>query len=150
MVRKRQKTAMDLRCDYACGSATFAPAISRFWFRSQCYAVFPRCCAPASICRGCMQLGRQRGGTYPQTVLRVLSLIVLITAGFYFAELFTSTPLESIYFPFVECTLAVIALLILAFEPHNAKVRYGLSISLEKVVPMVLSLRSLSYCTSSD
>ena len=68
----------------------------------------------------------------PKRFYAFFSLIVLITAGFYFAELFTSTPLESIYFPFIECTLAVIALLILAFEPRNAKVKYGLSFSAGK------------------
>lgn len=68
----------------------------------------------------------------PKRFYAFFSLIVLITVGFYFAELFTSTPLESIYFPFVECTLAVIALLVLAFEPRNAKTRCGLSFSAGK------------------
>lgn len=68
----------------------------------------------------------------PKRFYAFFSLIVLITAGFYFAELFTSTPLESVYSPFVECTLAVIALLILAFEPRNAKIKYGLSFSAGK------------------
>lgn len=69
---------------------------------------------------------------FPKRFYAFFTLTVLITASFYFAELFTSTPLESIYFPFVECTLAVIALLILAFEPRNAKVKYGLSFSAGK------------------
>lgn len=68
----------------------------------------------------------------PKRFYAFFSLIVLITAVFYFAELFTSTSLKSIYSPFVESTLAVIALFILAFEPFNAKMKYGLSFSAGK------------------
>lgn len=74
----------------------------------------------------------QGEGPVPKRFYGFFSLIVLITAGFYFAELFTSTPLESVYFPFVECTLAVIALFILAFEPRGAKTKYGLSFTAGK------------------
>lgn len=68
----------------------------------------------------------------PKRFYAFFTMIVVITAGLYFAELFTSTPMESIYLPFIECALAVIALLILAFEPHNAKVKYGLSFTAGK------------------
>lgn len=51
VVRKRQKTTMDLRCAHAWGCAAFAPA---------------------GVCRSRLQRGRQRGRTYPQTVLRIL------------------------------------------------------------------------------
>lgn len=123
---------MELWCDHAWGSFAFAPAVLRLWFRSRRYAVFPRCCSPAGIAAVVCNWAVKGADPFPKRFYAFFTLTVLITASFYFAELFTSTPLESIYFPFVECTLAVIALLILAFEPRNAKVKYGLSFSAGK------------------
>lgn len=69
----------------------------------------------------------KREKTYPKRFYIFFSLVFFITLAGYFVELFTAIPFESSFVSIIECSLAALGLVILAFEPREAKVKYGLA-----------------------